>query len=113
MVKIYGASDDLIEVDGDMREEFSLSFRDDDSTIFIACSDGSMFRVLYDGCWRFARIVEGSAKFSKLEADEADKSGSRPTGEPWYSDVVTLDGDVSWVICGTNVATKQRLRTTR
>lgn len=102
MIRIYGASDDLIEVDGDVREEFTPPFGDHTSNreplCVIACSDGSAFTVKYDehGCWRIAPLRFGTATYAKVEAvgDDADE---RADGTPGYSDVVTLTGDVQWV----------------
>jgi len=98
-VKIYGASDDLIEVEGDIRDELSAYDLDDGAAV--ACSDGTLLGVSYDGRWRFTLISKGSASFDKIEATEDE--GSRPDGTPAYSDVVVLDGHISWVALTTKV----------
>jgi len=96
VIRIYGASDDLIEIDGDIREEFchpSLSGK-----WWLACSDGTLFSVRYDGRWRFALESSGSAPFTKLEATENE--GSRLDSTPAYSDIITLDAPIRWVVLG-------------
>jgi len=91
-VTVYGASDDLIEIEGDLREEFSYPCGDDDDKkVYLGFSDGTLLSVRYDGYWRFGRMVKGSAEFSKEEASDPDRN---------YSDRVTLVGDVRWVLMG-------------
>lgn len=71
---ITGASDDLIEIEGELREEFSAyNCESDDGRI--ACSDGTLLKVEYDenGIWRFTALVKGSLYNRKVEGDiEAD-----------------------------------------
>lgn len=96
-VTIYGASDDLIEVDGDLSEEFSLP--GDDKAI-LAFGDGSVLAVNYDefGVWRIHRILTGSALYEHDEDPGNDESR--------YSDRVTLTGDLRWVLCAPDDETK-------
>lgn len=93
MLKVYGASDDLIEVEGDIREEFNPSDADDPS--LLAFSDGTLLQIQYGSdrlaFWRITPLLYGSAKYSKTEATNEDDN---------YSDVVTLEGDIKWVVCG-------------
>ena len=88
-ITITGASDDLIEIDGDIQEEFNSW---DDSPTLIAVSDGTLLRVVYDrdGIWRFTPLVYGTAKYFKV-----DGSAERDT-----NDVVTLEGEIKWVVYG-------------
>ena len=91
-IKIYGASDDLIEIDGDIREEFVYL---EEGETGIAISDGTLIVANYDseGCWRFHRLVKGSAEYTKVEAEGPDSKN--------YSDVVTLTGEnIRWVVMG-------------
>ena len=94
-LKIYGASDDLIEIDGDIREEFNHYNEDD--PFYLAFSDGTALSINYnnDGFWRINRLAIGSAEYSKHEG--ADEDGD-------YSDIVTLKGDIKWAIGGKNFA---------
>lgn len=90
MIKIYGGSDDLIEIEGDLTEEFNIGAGDQQPKL-LAFSDGTLLRIVYgdEGIWRITPLVRGSAVYTKeFEATDAD-------GE--YSDVVTLDGDIQWV----------------
>jgi hypothetical protein len=93
MLKIYGASDDLIEIEGDIREEFDPSDADEPS--LLAFSDGTLLQIQYGagdlGFWRIHPVVYGSASCSKVEATNEEDN---------YSDIVTLDGDIKWIVCG-------------
>lgn len=98
-ITIYGASDDLIEIEGEIREEFdSYQGCADNHGQHLACSDGTLLSVLYDqdGCWRFHRVTAGSADFAKTEGD--------PDGD--YTDRVTLTGDIRWVALVSQIARK-------
>lgn len=91
-VTISGASDDLINLGGDMREEFSPEDAEEGGKL--AFNDGTVLSVKYDsaGCWRVNRIHEGSAAYEKKEADGPDTSN--------YTDTVTLKGDLKWCVLG-------------
>ena len=80
MVKIYGSSDDLIEIEGDIVEEFNHM---DGEETFLAFSDGTVLSVEYTnaGIWRINRVKEGVASYKKVEATSPDDE---------YSDCVTL-----------------------
>ena len=56
-VTIYGASDDLIEVKGDLTEEFNPG---GDGPSFLAFTDGTILSVEYgkSGMWGIRRIHE-------------------------------------------------------
>lgn len=84
---IYGASDDLIEIEGSVREEFSPSYGD---PILVAVSDGTLLRVSYDGMWTIRRLIAGSADYEHVEASYEDEN---------YSDRVALTGDIKWITC--------------
>lgn len=60
MIRIYGSSDDLIEIEGDISEEFTLS---GDESGYIGLSDGTLLSVVYgpDGDWLFS-ITKGSGQ---------------------------------------------------
>lgn len=98
---IYGASDDLIEVDGDIREEFTAN----DGPNLLAFSDGTLLDVRYSesGVWRINALSRcASTTYVKDEAT-ADE-GRREDGTPAYSDKVTLDGFLTWVVHGETFA---------
>lgn len=93
-VIISGASDDLIEIEGDLQEEFSHYWRDgDDKPLYLAFGDGTLVSVRYDadGCWRFVCVVHGSADLIKVEATGTEDD---------YTDRITLIGNIHWVVCG-------------
>jgi hypothetical protein len=87
-VIIYGSSDDLIEVDGDKREEF---YALGDENNFVCCSDGTVLQLVYDdeGMWRITIIHSGSAEIEVTLATDIDDD---------YSDRAVLTGDISWVV---------------
>lgn len=98
-IVLYGASDDLIEVESDSfpAEEFSV---DCDSSIILGISDGTLLRVRYDedGIWRFTQLMLGSANLNINVAIYDGDKGS-------YSDTVTLTGDdLRWVVYGLDFA---------
>jgi hypothetical protein len=90
---IYGASDDLIEVEGLVTEEFSYHEREDEPS-FIAFSDGTVVRIEYTdaGVWRIAPVRRGRGTLHIEQAPEDDEKN--------YTDRATLIGDVEWVVYG-------------
>lgn len=93
-IKVFGASDDLVEIEGDIREEFYAVSAEDKPTL-LAFSDGTLLQIQYgvgnQAFWRITPLVYGTAKYSKVEATDEDTN---------YSDVVTLEGEFKWVVCG-------------
>lgn len=88
--KIYGASDDLIELSGQIEEEFPAYTSEEDGSHILAFSDGTLLEVTYDddGIWRIKRLVSGSCDFKH-------KPGSVENDVP---DEATLIGDLRWVV---------------
>lgn len=86
MIKISGYSDDTVDLDGDLAEEFAYS----GDPALIACSDGTLLRIASDreGVWRLTRIAAGTATFTLTPG----------TDDRQHSDRVTLDGDVRWIV---------------
>lgn len=85
---IYGASDDLIELDGEISEEFSHT---GEEPALLAFGDGTLLEVAYDkdGIWRIKRLIEGA---SKMEREEGSVEKDTP-------DRVTLSGaDLRWCV---------------
>lgn len=95
-LKIYGASDDLIEVEGALREEFSYYSTNWELQRFLAVSDGTLLRVSYDedGIWRFIPLVVGSSTLDfSIGMDDR-----------LHSDVIRLTGDeFTWVVLADQV----------
>jgi len=95
---IYGASDDLIEIESSEfgAEEFNYYLVDEPSFV-LAISDGSLLRGRHDedGIWRFDFVVIGSS-IVNIDPGQDDRR---------HSDKVTLRGDnLSWVVLGTQIA---------
>lgn len=101
-VQVYGHSDDLLEVDGDIEAEFSYQSDDEGKGDLLAFSDGTVLRIQYSnsGVWRVIRVCEGTATFSKHEASEDDEDD--------YSDRVTLMGDIKWCVHGIDIQKYRR-----
>lgn len=101
---IHGASDDLIEIEGGIREEFNFYPDDEDDTRYLCFSDGTLLSVNYDkdGIWRFVQMAKGEAEYKKVEglAEENDNS-----------DLVKLRGaDIRWVALATECTLKRGLK---
>ena len=100
-VMIYGSSGDLIEIDGNIREEFNCY--DEEEPQFLAFSDGSVLSILYDndGIWKIRQVAVGKAEYSKKEAVNPDSDD--------YSDRATLKGgNIQWVVYGSAFAYKKQ-----
>jgi hypothetical protein len=94
-LKIYGASDDLIEIEGEgkISDEFNW-YQNESKAAKLAVSDGTLLSVIYDndGIWRISKLASGTAEFHKVEGDvEADTN-----------DEVTLHSETpfKWVVLG-------------
>lgn len=68
---VTGSSDDLIEITGELFEEFN-AFNCSDGVM--AISDGTLLKVNYkeDGIWRFAPLFKGSLYDRREEGSIAD-----------------------------------------
>lgn len=93
-VTVYGFSDDLVEVDGDVYEEFMSP----NGKGYLAFSNGCVLKIVYDesGTWRITPVVP--VGLSVVQAPENDES--------IYSDVATIEGDIAWVVFGEEYASK-------
>ena len=90
---IYGASDDLIEIEGVITEEFGVYLSDTEKHPgwLLAVSDGTLLRVKYGGRWRITPVAKGRAEYRKVfEATDDDDDN--------YSDRVELEGEFAWVV---------------
>lgn len=86
-IEVYGASDDLIEIEGAIREEF---YATPDRTDYLVFNEGTVLSVKYndDGCWEIQRVAEGSAAYEHRPHDN---------DETTYTDRVILLGDLTSV----------------
>lgn len=95
-VTVYGASDDLIEIEGDVEEEFSARGEADDD--LIGMSNGVLLRVRYDsdGVWRITTLADPQSLVVVTQAPADDEDN--------YSDRAVVSGPVAWVVYGTDWA---------
>ena len=89
---IYGASDDLIELDGVISEECGTE------KAKIECSDGTKFNLEYTGEWKVSNLQKGSGFKQLIESvgDEKEHNGEYFNCSS-YSDIVVLSDVVDWV----------------
>lgn len=99
MITLYGYSDDLIELDGDISEEFNPAKGTDGD--LVAFSNGVVLRIRYRTCWRI-ELVHGQGLVEIVPCPEDDPEN--------YSDRATITGPVEWVICGNEIARPQPAR---
>lgn len=88
---IYGSSDDLIEVEGDISEEYT-DYNNPEGSV-LAFSNGAALRIAYSdsGVWRIVPLT-GDMQIAQALEDDDDN----------YSDVATVTGDVRWIVRGTD-----------
>lgn len=88
MIKIYGTSDDLIEVDGAIRAEFPVTDTGDDGVLLVV-SNGVVLRIRYHAFWSIEHVAGAAVEFERCSGDDEDN----------YSDVATITDPVSWIVC--------------
>lgn len=93
-VTLCGYSDDLIEIEGALSEEFSYP----GEASIVGFSDGTVLSIEYasDGCWRIHLCARGSALLDIVPAVAEDDHN--------YSDRATLTGApgvLRWAVVGT------------
>lgn len=95
-VTIYGTSDDLIEIEGDIREEF-YHIGDEDGPTYFAFSDGTVISVSYtfEGIWRIFPVVLGTGVLNIKQAVSSESDD--------YSDRAELTGDIRWLVVGNRI----------
>jgi hypothetical protein len=105
VIRIYGASDDLIEVEGDISEEFQYLGGED----MLAFSDGTLLSIRYDkqGIWRITVVSRGAARLTHIVCTSDGFSDDE------YSDAVhlfdeELDKPITWVLYGVDLARRRR-----
>ena len=98
--KIYGASDDLVEIEGEISDEYcQMDFKGT-----VEASDGTKAKLIYDGEWKFQMLFAGS-KFLKLVKSvgddiDIDHTDEDAKGCSTYSDVLVLDSGIEWIRIG-------------
>jgi len=95
--KIYGYSDDLIEIDGLIRDE--VDCYNHKKPIKITASDGTIASIFYNGEWKINVKFAGS-KYVKLINSVGDDSNHIDNDSldcPPYSDVLILGDGIEWI----------------
>lgn len=84
-LSVFGVSDDCIEIEGAIREEFYV--HDDELGSYVCFSEGTVLKIIYDekGLWKITRIRKGLAEMWIDEADDPDSDK--------YSDVAHFDSN--------------------
>lgn len=94
--KIYGASDYLIEVDGELSEEFNHYGK---GLVKITCSDGTVAAIRYDWNWHIT-VKEKGDLFDKIvngnPAEDPHTDEDCKICSP-YSDVLVMKEGLEWV----------------
>lgn len=91
--KVYGYSDDLIELEGDLCEEVNFIGKEDGYGCFLGFNDGTMLEVRYgkgsQGIWSVVALSKGPL-FDRIDVcgDENDDA---------YSDIAYLKDGVTCV----------------
>jgi hypothetical protein len=97
ITRIYGASDDLIEIDGQISDE--VDNNSSDKPVKFKTSKGTKGTITYNGEWKID-VKEGGSDFViKIESvgDDNVHTEENTKDVPSYSDVLILDGDLDWV----------------
>lgn len=100
LTKVYGASDDLIEIEGEIYEEHD----EYDFNGKVEASDGTIANLKYDenGQWKFTIKKEGD-KFLELigaVGDDAEHTSENAVGCTSYSDVLVFKEGIEWIKIG-------------
>lgn len=94
--KIYGCSDDLIEIEGQINDEIECF--NHDNPIKFSCSDGTIGTIFYNGEWKIAIVTEGTLIQSvhPTSGEEHEHTGLAK-GCTSYSDVLILGEGIEWI----------------
>jgi len=99
---LFGASDDLIELEGDITEEFT-AIRDDEKG-FVGFSNGTVLRIHYndDGIWEIRQVAGPKAEITQASGE--DDGDTDEHGCPTYSDKAIIDDEIGWAVYGAGYA---------
>lgn len=95
--KIYGCSDDLVELDGAIYDEIDC-YSTAEEGLTIECSDGTMGVIRYFGDWTI-EIDEKGFLFDKVVkcSDETLHTDEDAKGCSAYSDVLIMKDGLDWI----------------
>jgi hypothetical protein len=98
-VKLYGASDDLIEIEGDINDEIDCY----DDVKSIEASDGTKGKIWYnnDGVWQISISKSGTNYMGTIPAvgEDDEHTDKDAIGCTSYSDVAVWKG-IDWIKIG-------------
>lgn len=94
MIKVYGASDDLVEIEGDIEEEFGAY----DCKGYLMFSNGVLLTIEYGdmGIWRIECLADPN------NVVEIEKCPPNDDDDP-YSDIANIKDDIKFVLFSTDV----------
>jgi len=94
---IYGASDDIVEVDGQVQAEYD-NWTLAQKGIPLECSDGTKGKITYDGDWAITLENKGEL-FEELRPSVGDNGKHKDLAFKCtsYSDVLILKDGILWV----------------
>lgn len=96
---IYGASDDLIEIEGDLDDEFMVDY---DSSYFVSTSSGFVIRIDFEGDWKIMAMQTPVPDARNYNFYPAGTKEAVDIAHSDDTDVIELLGDpVTWVVGGT------------
>jgi hypothetical protein len=98
ITRIYGASDDLIEIDGQISDEVD-AYSASDEPVKFKTSQGTKGSIMYDGEWKITIKEEGSDFVKVIESvgDDNNHTEENTKSIPSYSDALILSGDLEWI----------------
>lgn len=93
-IKIFGVDENFIEIQGDIAQEFMIELWERLQSHYFAFSDGTVLHFIFhhDG-WQIGKVADGSAEYAHTSAGTTLAR----------NDVVTLTGDLRWVLRGSEV----------
>lgn len=100
MITVYGASDDLIEVTGDITEEWNC-YGDDEA--IVAFSNGTVLGLSLgsDDIWRIRALVNPEPELLTITPVPPGEDNN-------FSDRAELRADCDWVVYGSGLAENKR-----
>lgn len=87
MVKIYGYSDDLVEIENSKYKHDEIDCYE--SGLRITFDDGTVIKIKYTGEWKIEIAKTGTAKHILTTCEELQK-----TNPDAYSDVFEIDAEI-------------------
>jgi len=94
--KLYGASDDLIEIEGFAYDE--IDCYEHKRPIKFECSDGTIGTIFYNGEWKINVKICGNKYLRVIDSVGDENRHDEPNATiPSYSDILILDSGIEWI----------------